>query len=108
MSVTVTVYKGSVTAHHTWSTNSPPLPTIHTPLPATLQIIAADNKASQSPPFSIKVGSTELTPYLFWGGILLAVFGTLKAYISGVLFRRQQQGASGKWVYDRSLGGKKV
>ncbi|KAG1675122.1 hypothetical protein FOA52_003345 [Chlamydomonas sp. UWO 241] len=60
--------------------------------------------AARNLPFSVKVGNTELVPYMFW----LAVFGVV-AYTTRNMWGAMRKGSrGGRWVYDRSMGGKKV
>lgn len=44
-------------------------------------------------------------PFLFWGTVACAVFWGSKSLLQSVAGRRR---GPGRWVYDRSLGGKKV
>ena len=44
-------------------------------------------------------------PYLFWGTLACAVFWGSKSLLQSVAARRR---GPGRWIYDRSLGGKKV
>ena len=69
------------------------------------QQILAQTEARKDLPFSLKVGGTELVPYLIWA----MVFGAV-AMISRAVMERISDGrrTGGRWVYDRSLGGKKV
>lgn len=50
----------------------------------------------------------ELAPFVVWGGMGIMAFGTLQGLIAANNARRGRGRGAGKWVYDRSLGGKKV
>lgn len=59
-------------------------------------------------PFSCYVGSTDVAPYLVWGGVVLTITWIARASIWDALFNRKKAKVEGRWVYDRSLGGRKV
>lgn len=67
--------------------------------------ILSETEGGRSLPFSVKVGSVELFPYIFWGTISCVVLFGSRSLIQSVSGRKK---SSGRWVYDRSLGGKKV
>ncbi|KAG2483908.1 hypothetical protein HYH03_017229 [Edaphochlamys debaryana] len=60
-------------------------------------------------PFKLVVGGADLAPLVVWGAIAAALWAAYKGRLLDWLTGggRAQRGA-GKWVYDRSLGGKKV
>ncbi|MEW5312227.1 MAG: hypothetical protein WDW38_003874 [Sanguina aurantia] len=59
-------------------------------------------------PFSCYVGSTDVAPYLVWGGVVLTITWIARASIWDALFNRKKAKVEGRWVYDRSLGGRKI
>lgn len=59
-------------------------------------------------PFSYYVGTTDVAPYLVWGSVVLTITWIARASIWDSLFNRKKAKVEGRWVYDRSLGGKKV
>jgi hypothetical protein len=67
--------------------------------------ILTQQDAPRQYPFSVKVSNVELFPYLFWGTI-----GTAVIWATRAMWQRAEESnrRGGRWVYDRSLGGKKV
>ncbi len=60
-------------------------------------------------PFQIRVGSHDLAPLVVWGGILAALVAAYRTeLVQGWVGRGRRAAVGGRWVYDRSLGGKKV
>jgi hypothetical protein len=54
----------------------------------------------------MQIGGQEMAPVIVWGGLGLMALGALGKAVSAVGGPKKK--AEGKWVYDRSLGGKKV
>ena len=73
--------------------------------PAHPQILTQVDASGRDLPFPLKVGGVELFPYLFWGTIASAVIWGSKTLFENVSGKKS---STGRWVYDRSLGGKKV
>ncbi|KAJ9517899.1 hypothetical protein QJQ45_004187 [Haematococcus lacustris] len=70
--------------------------------------LAAARRTS-SLPFSIQIAGHEMAPAIVYGGAALLALSALKAAVSAAGAARSKPGrGKGKWVYDRSLGGKKV
>jgi len=69
------------------------------------QIIAEAAATKAEPALSLKVGGYDVLPVLFWGGVGAAVLLASRALFVATTKRGRGEG---KWVYDRSLGGKKV
>jgi hypothetical protein len=60
-------------------------------------------------PTCVQVGGTEISPFIIWGGIAFLLYGSLRGLMAaGNAISGRQGRGKGKWVYDRSLGGKKV
>jgi len=59
-------------------------------------------------PPALQIGGTELAPFVVWGGMGALAFGALKGLAAANDARLGRGRGPGRWVYDRSLGGKKV
>lgn len=58
--------------------------------------------------FSFKVLGKELAGPLTWALLFGTVFALFRADLVMQMFGRKRAQPRGRWVYDRSLGGKKV
>jgi hypothetical protein len=67
--------------------------------------------AAQEPTLTacMQIGGTEVGPLIIWGAIAFFGFGAIQGLMAaGKAITGRQGRGKGKWVYDRSLGGKKV
>lgn len=71
-----------------------------------MQMLNDQVDAKSGLPFSIKLGGREMAPVVVWGSMALALAWVYQTQIAPrMAFNRQRRG---RWVADRSLGGKMV
>jgi hypothetical protein len=80
----------------------PTLNTLHPPRQAALQ------RAVDEGGFSFKLLGQELAGPLTWALLAGTVFALFRADLVMQMLGRKRAAPRGRWVYDRSLGGKKV
>ncbi|KXZ55015.1 hypothetical protein GPECTOR_3g178 [Gonium pectorale] len=75
------------------------------------EILVQQQEAARSGglPFKLVVRGTDFAPLVVWAGIAAALYGAYRSRLLAWLTSgARRQATGGKWVYDRSLGGRKV